>query len=153
MPSPKSASPKSKSKSPKSKSKSPKSKSKSAAAPAAAAPAGAPNGIRDYAIADPPMKSLSQIPRASKKIPERLKGHYKFYREPHTTPNWIYFTTEFGENLTEEIVGVYNTDTSKEYTIRGGLIIPSPEAFGFKNTRRANRGGGKKTRRRQTRRS
>jgi len=131
MPSPKSASPKSKSKS-------------------AAAPAGA---LRDYAIADPPMKSLSQIPRASKGIPERLKGHYKFYREPHTTPNWIYFTTEFGENLTEEIVGVYNTDTSKEYTIRGGLIIPSPEAFGFKNTRRANRGGGKKTRRRQTRRS
>ena len=132
------------------KSASPKSKSTSAAAGAAAAPAGA---LRDYAIADPPMKSLSQIPRASKGIPARLKGHYKFYREPHTTPNWIYFTTEFGENLTEEIVGVYNTDTSKEYTIRGGLIYPNPEAFGFKNTRRANRGGGKKTRRRQTRRS
>jgi hypothetical protein len=99
------------------------------------------------------MKSLSQIPRASKGIPTHLKGHYKFYREPHTTPNWIYFTTEFGENLTEEIVGVYNTDTSKEYTIRGGLITPSSEAFGFKNTRLKNRGGGKKTRRRQTRRS
>jgi hypothetical protein len=144
MPSPKSASPKSKS-------KSAAAASVPATVPAAAsAPAGA---IRDYAIADPPMKSLSQIPRASKGIPARLKGHYKFYREPHTTPNWIYFTTEFGENLTEEIVGVYNTDTSKEYTIRGGLIYPNPEAFGFKNTRRANRGGGKKTRRRQTRRS
>jgi hypothetical protein len=152
MPSPKSASPKRKS-------KSPKRNSKSAAAPAAAAGAAAPaGGIRDYAIADPPMKRLSQIPRASKGIPTHLKGHYKFYRDPHTTPNWIYFTTEIGENLTEEIVGVYNTDTSKEYTIRGGLITPSSEAFGFmnttlNNTRLKNRGGGQKTRRRQTRRS
>ena len=144
MPSPKSASPKSKSKS---------AASASAAAGAgasAAAGAGAGNALRSYAIADPPMRDLDMVPRRTLQLPKKLrKPAYDFYRERHTTPNWVYITAVFGDK--DVIVGVFNTDTNKVYHIRGGLIYPTTEAFGFKNTRRANRGGG--PRRRQTRRS
>ena len=155
MPSPKSASPKSKSKSG-SASASASAASASAAAGAGAgarAGAGAENALKTYAIADPPMRDLDMVPRRTLRLPKGLKNPaYDFYRERHTTPNWVYITAVFGDK--DVIVGVFNTDTNKVYHIRGGLIYPTTEAFGFKNTTLKNQGGGQKTRRRQkTRRS
>lgn len=150
MPSPKSASPKSKSKSGSAAAEAPA--AAAGAGASAAAGAGAGNARKTYAIGNPKKSNLIKI-RSHKQIPPQIMGYYRFYRESDTTPNWIYFT-DFGDNLTEEIVGVYNTVTSKEYTIHKGLIYPSSEGFGFKNTRLKNQGGGQKTRRRhKTRRS
>ena len=120
----------------------------------APASAVAASSLRDYAISNPDMEDLVIVDRKTLIIPKSIdKPIYNFYRQKHTAPHWIYATALVGEKDT--IVGVFNTVTQKIYHIFDGLVHANPEAFGYKNTRLKNHGGGalrRQTRHRQIRR-